>query len=166
MLTQEELKKQLLYCEKTGQFTWLVPKKGQSRKLAGYVRKDGYVKIVLNQTRYLAHRLAWLYVKGHFPKSCIDHINMNPNDNRIANLREATVSQNGANRMLQSNNKSGFKGINWDKQKNKWLVRIGVKGETIYLGLFDQLNDAAKAYKKAAIEFHGDFLNNNGVINE
>ena len=163
MISQEYLKSQLSYSSETGMFIWKVSKKGQSRKDAGYTRKDGYIKIVIDQVRYLAHRLAFFYEYGYLPKY-IDHINGNPSDNRICNLREATISQNGINKPLQSNNKSGYKGVYWNKSHGKWMARININNKTVFLGLFDDLNNAAYAYKNAAIELHGNFINNNGVI--
>lgn len=165
MLSQTELKSQLSYCADTGNFTWLVPKKGQSRKEAGYTRKDGYVKIVINQKRYLAHRLAWLYMYGE-PPQCIDHINCNPSDNRLCNLREATISQNGFNRPRQANNTSGYKGVYWNKGRSMWMARIYVKGKMVYLGVYKEIKEAAKAYKKASDELHGIFINKDGILSE
>jgi hypothetical protein len=96
------------------------------------------------------------------PKTEVDHINGNPLDNRRANLRIATKSENGRNRGAQSNGKSRFKGVHYEKARNKWRAEICVNKRKIYLGRFDSEIDAAKAYNDAAVSFHGEFarLNN------
>lgn len=165
MITQQELKTLLNYDPNTGLFTWKIPKKGRKVN-AGGMRKDGYYRICINYKRYLSHRLAWLYVYGEFPDKCIDHINLNPSDNRICNLRLATIAENGINRKLQLNNTSKFKGVRFVENRNKWMARITVNNKMIYLGIFVNIKDAALAYKKAALKYHKQFINMDGVINE
>lgn len=87
----------------------------------------------------------------------IDHINRNGLDNRRVNLRVCTCAQNQCNRGPQVNNKSGYKGVSWKKDKSKWNALIYVGGKKIHLGYYDDLDDAAIAYNRAAIEKHGEF---------
>lgn len=117
----------------------------------------GYVDIHISNTMYLAHRLAWLYMTGSWPKECIDHINMNRSDNRFCNLREATHSENKFNRPKQSKNTSGHKGVTLHKPNSKWVAKICANGKHRNLGYFDTREDAAAAYAKAARELHGEF---------
>jgi hypothetical protein len=96
MLTQAELKKYLRYYPDSGIFTCPCPARWD--KLLGTPNKLGYVYIMVRGRMYAAHRLAWLYVHGEFPKDEIDHINRIRGDNRICNLREATHKENCRNR--------------------------------------------------------------------
>lgn len=82
----------------------------------------GYVLISFDGEQYLAHRLAWFYVTGEMPPMFIDHINGKPDDNRFENLREATPQQNGFNRGMPKNNKSGAKGCEWRRDRGKYRV--------------------------------------------
>jgi hypothetical protein len=86
-----------------------------------------------------------------------DHINSNRLDNRKQNLRICNRSQNQANRSKSSNNTSGYKGVNWHKVNQKWRAKIKINGRSKYLGCFTDIEDAAKAYEKAAIEYFGEF---------
>jgi excinuclease UvrABC ATPase subunit len=151
MLTQERLKELLHYDEETGVFTWLNSPRNNvpSGSIAGTIDKKGYVRILYSKKLYLAHRLAWLYVHGNFPKNDIDHINGNPTDNRICNLRPVTRKQNMENKKIYKTNKSGYSGVTWHSRDKKWNVRIGHYGKRISLGYFDNLNDAIAVRIKA-----------------
>lgn len=87
----------------------------------------------------------------------VDHKNENGLDNRRGNLRLSDKSTNGMNRGAQSNNKSGYKGVCWSIQKNKWIATINIMGKQKYLGRYDCPKKAHQAYKKAADEVHGEF---------
>src|SRR4029450_2313606 len=112
-LTAERLRELLDYDPETGDFTWKVNRRCvRSGSVAGNVNcVDGYCYIGVDARRYHAHRLAWLYIKGAWPNDQIDHINGNKADNRFANLRQATHSQNQANGGRYSNNASGYNGV-------------------------------------------------------
>jgi hypothetical protein len=107
---------------------------------------------------YLAHRLAWAFVNGEFPKSDIDHVNGIKTDNRIENLRLATRSENQCNRGKHANNKSGFKGVNWNQSVKKWAARCMVNGKRTHIGYFDDVALAAAAYQQVAVSLHGRFF--------
>jgi hypothetical protein len=155
MITQAELKDLLTYNSDTGIFNWIK----RNGNVAGYTTVKGYVRILINYKLYPAHRLAWLYVNGSFPNKFIDHINHVCDDNRIINLREATVSQNAQNQIITTRNTSGFKGVSWDKRLRKWRACIVVLGKTKYLGCFIDKKEAHQAYCKAADEYHKEFAN-------
>jgi len=99
---------------------------------------------------YLAHRLAWLFTYGVWPVMDIDHIDRDPVNNRIANLRLATCSQNGGNARISARNTSGIKGVCWHKNTKKWQAQITVNRRNHALGYFDDINAACAAYRAAA----------------
>lgn len=89
----------------------------------------------------------------------VDHANNNGLDNRRANLRLATPSQNNANKLLCSTNSSGFKGVGWRKREGKWRAEIKVNQVKIHLGLFTDPAEAHEAYMTAARQYFGEFAN-------
>jgi len=159
ILTQDELKSQLNYDPETGIFTRKI-RSAQSVRIgdvAGWVTDDGYIQISLKNKKYLAHRLAWLYMTGEMPKEFIDHINGKKSDNRFCNLREATNAQNMRNTGLRSSNTSGFIGVSWDKAKKKWSSYGKYNYKKINLGYFDSAELASQAYQEFAKKHHGEF---------
>jgi hypothetical protein len=106
---------------------------------------------------YRAHRLAWLYVHGEWPRKLIDHIDGDGLNNRIANLRLASAAENIINRVAQSNNASGIKGVSWHKASQKYQAVIHKDRRQIYLGLFATAEEASAAYTRASFEQHGAF---------
>jgi hypothetical protein len=154
MLTQAELQSKLHYEPETGIFTWL-----KNNKQAGYKNKKGYIVININKKIYRAHRLAWVYMYKTI-SGCIDHINTITTDNRIVNLRMATLSQNGFNRQLNKNNKSGVKGVYWNSQSKKWIAQLKVNKNKITFGCFSDIELAKIAINEARIKYHGEFANN------
>jgi hypothetical protein len=93
----------------------------------------------------------------------IDHINGDRLDNRLENLREATVSQNSYNRGKMANNKSGFKGVAWHKKSKRFRATICVETKRMYIGMYRTAVEAAQAYDKKALELHGEFARINNV---
>lgn len=89
----------------------------------------------------------------------VDHINGNGLDNRSKNLRIATPSQNGGNSVISKNNKSGYKGVFWNKRRCCWMASIMINRKTIRLGCFDTPEEAHEAYCQAAIRLFNDFAN-------
>ncbi len=87
----------------------------------------------------------------------IDYINGNPLDNRKTNLRLCSHAENMCNMSKHTDNKSGYKGVFWSKRSNKYQVQIMVRGKKIHLGLFTDLQEAAKAYNIAALEYFNKF---------
>jgi len=86
-----------------------------------------------------------------------DHINRYGLDNRRSNLRICTRSQNLANRSLHRNNSSGRRGVFWSKQDSKWMARVKFNKRSYFVGSFDNIDDAARAYEVKAQELFGDF---------
>lgn len=118
---------------------------------------SGYLTMVHDKRKYYLHQLVFLMHHGHIPSN-IDHIDGNGSNNRIENLRLATVSENMYNTKINTKNTSGFKGVHFNKQKQKWQAKLWVRGEQI-----------ARVFqsKELAVEFmelfremaHGQFAN-------
>lgn len=104
--------------------------------------------------KYLAHRIIWLHYYGCLPKNQIDHINHDPTDNRIINLREVTPSENNRNRTLQSNNKVGHNGVYYDKDNNKYRAHIAINNVSKCLGRYATLEEAVEARRVANINYN------------
>lgn len=154
-LTQDDLKARLNYDPDTGEFTWLVIKGNINKEgRAGTLGPDGYLQIKVNWRSYKAHRLAWLYIHGEFPEQYIDHINGDRTDNRISNLRQASMAENHQNRAINKSNTSGFIGVIFRKDMNKYQARIKVDRKEKYLGLYDTAELAFEAYKEAKRVLH------------
>ena len=158
MIAQDELKSQLHYNAETGIFTRLVSNSNRVKigDVAGSYSPIGYLYININGKKYLAHRLAWLYVYGYMPK-VVDHVNHNTIDNSIVNLRDASPQQNTFNSRIASHNKSGFKGVSYIQSTKKWYASISFNNKTFNLGFYDFPELASKAYKEAAQKIHGEF---------
>lgn len=127
------------------------------RKYASGMRKAGtpkprYISVMVDCKFYQAHRVAWAIYYGEWPDSDIDHINHNPHDNRIDNLRLCDDSQNQANRHC-----GPLRGITYHKRCKKWQAQIKVRGKNIYLGLFADKREAIASYRAAAIKYFGDY---------
>ncbi len=96
-----------------------------------------------------AHRVIWMIVHGEWPPEDVDHINGVRSDNRLANLRAVSRSVNLHNVAKRSDNLSGVTGVHWHAKANKWAAEIKVDGAALYLGLFETVEAAAEARKRA-----------------
>ena len=119
-------------------------------KVAGSVKKSGYVYVALVETMVSAHRLAFAHYHGHWPNGDVDHINRVKGDNRISNLRDVDRSVNNHNRRLAGkNSKSGVLGVWWAENMGKWVTQIRVNGKKKHIGSFDSQREAHEAYLEA-----------------
>lgn len=120
------------------------------------------VAIVVNKPKghdseTLAHRIAWSIIHGSIPDGMhIDHINGNPTDNRLQNLRLVTAHQNMRNSRRHHVNSHGVKGVCWDKKNGKWSSEIRTPNRRVFLGRHDTKGMAALAYAKASLQYHGE----------
>jgi hypothetical protein len=153
-ITQNELKQLMDYNPETGVFNWLVNRGGPAKAgtVAGRLNSDGHRQISVNNKRYMAHRLAWLYTYGEFPECQIDHKNGEPDDNSMENLRLTPRNQkdNTQNRKKASTNSTGYIGVT----KNAWnfVAQIQINGKKVYLGSFKTKELAYEARLKAQKE--------------
>ena len=154
-LTVEQLRTVVRYDAPTGLFTWR-KKINQAGGVAGWTNpKTGYVLIKVCGRNYMAHRLAWFYVHGTWPRNRLDHINCAAADNRLANLREADDQQSSANRR----GKHGRvlpKGVE-EFLPGRFRARLRLDGRVRDLGYFDTPDDASAAYAAAAKANFGEF---------
>ncbi|BAO04697.1 putative HNH endonuclease family protein [Ralstonia phage RSK1] len=125
-------------------------------KEAGSVHTQGYVRIPHHRKYVAAHRLIFFMHFGFLPCT-VDHIDGNRSNNKIENLREATIRQNGMNRRLSRTNKTGLTGIYWHAQLQKWTASIRIDKKLKHLGVFDTVFDAACARLSAEKEQYGQF---------
>ena len=134
MILQKELKKLLHYDSATGIFTRKIKTANcvSVGDIAGCTKKDGYVYIYADGNRYLAHRLAWFYVYGVWPKQ-IDHINHIRSDNRIVNLRDTPQHENCKNQSIAKDNKSGVTGVYFGNTRKLWYAEIRVNRKKHHL---------------------------------
>lgn len=161
MLTQERLKELLSYNKTTGIFTRLTDNKRGRHigDVAGNHHSDGYIYIYVDGETYAAHRLAWLYVHGQWPIGDLDHKYGQEAGNGIDNLREATHKTNMQNeRRPRSNNKSGFLGVHWRKERQRWVAQLRVNGKSLRFGSFKTAEEAHSAYLAAKRKYHDGCL--------
>jgi len=157
----EQLKEYLDYNPDTGIITW-IKKPSHSVKVGqeagGSKGSKGYIRIQFKGQKYFAHRIAYYMYHGIDPlANLIDHEYGDKKNNKIKDLRLATVSQNGMNHIkLRSDNTSGVTGVHWHKVKKKWQATIKASKIT-HLGYFTNKEDAIKARKEGEKKYFGRF---------
>ena len=154
-LTAERLRHLLDFDPDTGVFRWRIKwYRMNAGDVAGSPDGRGYLRIVISGRSYKSHRLAWLHVHGEWPEGDIDHINGDRSDNRVTNLKVCTNAENGQNRGLNRNNKSGYVGVSFHAQTGKWQAHIHANGRRHRLGEFQDKEEAAIAYANAKTKLH------------
>lgn len=151
-IDQARVMRELNYSPETGQFSWNTKRKGRNHKKVGGVSL-GYIRIGIDGMRFFAHRVAWLYVHGEWPKGNIDHINRNKMDNRICNLRVVSQQENNHNQRTRRDSSTGHAGVSlhWT---GKYRAYISVSGRQIHVGLYENFNEAVAARAEAKRKFH------------
>lgn len=153
-ISQALLRRMFRYNPTTGHLTWKERPQGPSwwnRRYAGKVaghrhESSGYVLVKYKQKLYLAHRLIWLLVHGRMPLGEIDHINRNPQDNRLVNLRDVSRSENMRNCAVS---KRVGVGVSQIRRSGRWRAYITLNGKPKHVGSFDTRDQAIKARKEA-----------------
>jgi hypothetical protein len=131
---------------------WTVDLPYPPRTTTYAVRREGNKKVYMHRVileRFVGRPLS--------PSECVDHINRDGIDNRRSNLRLATKASNSHNTTGRPNASSKYKGVSWNKHAGKWMAQIKSNGDHLYLGIFENEEEAAEAYSKAAHELHGAF---------
>ncbi len=132
--------------EKIKSYCWHMDKKG-------YVRTS----VKLKDGKIITKAMHLLIFDKFDECNEIDHVNGLPYDNRKINLRECTHAENMKNMKLPTNNTSGYKGVYFDKERNKWMAKICVNGKQLKLGRFKDINDAIEAREKAEEKYFGEY---------
>lgn len=122
--------------------------------IVGSVSTDGYARTQVNSKAVLIHRLIFLLHHGYLPQ-VVDHIDSNIKNNKIENLRPATMRENAMNRKISRANTSGYKGIHWQKSVNRWRAEC----DGNYLGLYGTIEEAQNCLKNYREINHKEFLN-------
>lgn len=152
-ISLQEASKVLSYDPETGLFVRL--HRNKPPKFAGHKNDRGYILIGVNNKSYFAHRLAWLFVHGSFPEGLIDHINGDPSDNRIINLRLTDNMGNNRNQKNSRRNKYGYRGV--DKSGKKYRAGISFNNTRVHSEVVDTPLEAAKIYDQMARNYFGEF---------
>lgn len=154
--SKNELDEILNFNSISGVFTWKGDRSQRVKagSIAGTRNGQGYVEIKIHGKSFQAHRLAWIISTGIAPLEQIDHINRIRTDNRIANLREASRSENLQNTTLSASNKSGVKGVSFNTRVGKWVAQICVNKKKTHIGYFSKIEDAKQAYMNLSLIIH------------
>jgi hypothetical protein len=126
--------------------------KNAGRPAFNFLHPTGYFVGKMGGTGYRAHRLIWKMVYGSDP-DVIDHVNGDPQDNRIENLRSVAHTKNCQNSKLSTANKSGVPGVFWFEQSSRWHVYINGDGKRVHVGCFRDFTSAVSARKKAELDY-------------
>lgn len=150
--TKEYLNEILIYEASTGFVYW---KKNKTLVESCKHRSRKYKRIMINKVHYVLHRIIYQMHYGDLTTDdVIDHVNQDTHDNRIENLRKANVFINNQNQGTRKNNTSGYKGVSWSKQRNKWRATITINKKHKTLGFFETKEAAYDCYLQARQKFH------------
>ena len=153
MLTTENVREALHYDPETGIFTRL-----STGKPTGRVSWCGYIEFDFQNRQYKAHRVAWLYMTGRWPKGNIDHKDGDRSNNRFSNLREASPTQNSFNAVPRRAKKSTLpRGVRQCHKSVPYQAEISKQGKKIHLGSYATPDEASEVYQLAAELLHGEF---------
>ena len=147
-----------LFDYKDGYLYWKNPNSNKVRpgQKVGCKNGDGYWHTTINAKYQLNHRLIFMMHYGYLPK-IVDHVDNNPSNNLIENLRPATRSQNQHNSNARKTSKSGVKGVYWCKTTNKWKVQFRLNGEKMYFGTYYDIEFAKFVINAMRHKYHGKY---------
>lgn len=150
------------YNLETGVIVWAEDRGGpiKAGDQAGCIDTKGHRRIYCEGRSYASTHIIWAIVYGRWPSNQVDHENRQPNDDRFLNLREATPSQNCANRAFPTK----AKGVSLHKGSGKYHARVQARGKLHFLGSFNTSEEAAAAYDLGAIKLHGEFALTNAMM--
>jgi len=165
---EDHIKKHLSYEPNTGKVFWKISPNNRIKEGQEVACKDGQrgqitVTFEGKSKNYRLHRVAWLLHYGSWPKGCLDHVNNNPSDNRIENLRECSHSDNMKNQKVRRDSSTGYKGVCYRPSKSGgfYTAQIYYNNKLRYIGSYKTAEQAASAYDEAAILLHKEFAKTN-----
>jgi len=157
LVTQEMVRKAFRYDRDTGVLFW-AESRGPVKAgcVAGNRMPEGHLQVGFNGASYLVHRIIWLYVYGEWPRHFIDHVDGNPQNNRIGNLRDVvrSINQQNQRKARRDNNSTGLLGAYYLKRTGRYFSSIGLAGKHIHLGYFATADEAHAAYVAAKRKIH------------
>lgn len=157
MITQDELKRLFTYHPDTGEFVRNIGRKGVAAgSIAGSNSHYGYIHISVNHKMYKAHRLAFLYMTGVWPKDEVDHLDGDRANNSWANLVAKSRKENACNCARRKDNISGVTGVGFHKMRNQWRARI----KSLHIGWYETKEEAIKAREEHLLQ--KDFTERHG----
>lgn len=158
-LTVDLLNELFTYDKETGKLYWKVARQRINvGDEAGGLDKEGYSVLRVNHKRYRTHRVVFLMHRGYLP-AVLDHIDGDRANNRLDNLRPASLNQNQYNRKLNKNNKTGFKGVSYNAKQKMFFAVINHQRQRIFLGGYSTPEEADVVVRAAREELHGNFAN-------
>jgi hypothetical protein len=157
IITQEYL--QSIFEYRDGILYWKISPcpRVKTGDVAGSICSNRYYQVRVFGKRKNNHRLIFMMHHNYFPQ-IVDHIDGNILNNKIENLRAASIAENNWNSKISKNNTSGVKNVSWNKKKKSWVayIRIG-KDKKKFIGLFKDLDLARLAVEEARNKYHGEF---------
>lgn len=155
MLTAHRARELFDYDEISGDLIWSARSRHRAHcigRVAGHIDGEGYRRVKVDDKEYRAHRVVWLWVRGSWPMTELDHIDRDRLNNRIANLRETTRQQNCLNRDFSK--ARGVKRAHKSRSE-RWMATITVNQRSIHLGTFNTETAAHAAYQRARVQYFG-----------
>jgi hypothetical protein len=161
LTSPERIKEAFNYNPKTGKLTWAIDRRcvhpGDSAGTRVKSPKGVFLTVRLDGRLYCVNQVVWCWVTGEWPAEQVDHQNLDSSDNRWDNLREATNQQNCANRGLNTNNKTGYRGVYWYASRQKWVAYLRKNGKHVFFKYFKIKSDAVAAVREARKVHFGEW---------
>ena len=160
-MTQTELHERFVYAEGILYHKHSVGNL-KAGSVAGHLHHSGYLHVRVNGIHNTVHNVIWMMHFGAIPEGYeVDHIDRVRSNNLISNLRLATRQQQCANRKTPITNRSGYKGVSFNKKSGKWVAQINVEGKRNTIGYFDTPEEASNAYNEVSQMIYGEFHHGN-----
>lgn len=152
--SSDTLRKYFVY--RDGKLIWNINKQSIKNGDVAGSKSNGYKKVTIDREGYFLHRLIWIYFNGDIKDGLyVDHKDGDINNNKIENLQLLDNSKNQSKSKMSSKNTSGFRGVSYHKDHSKWVAHIRINGKLKHIGSYANIEDAAKAYDKHALEAFG-----------